>query len=63
MSLIPQATILDIDLSSLMTMGMMEPKNNEGISTTEVRWPQLPSPSKGPWNGRVVEMMDKAQCP
>ena len=46
-----------------MTMGMMEPKNNKGISTTEVRWPQLPSPSKGPWNGRVVEMMDKAQCP
>lgn len=48
MSLVPEAIILDIDLSSLMTMGLMEPRNNKGISTTEVRWPQLPSPSKGP---------------
>lgn len=31
MSLIPEAIILDIDLSSLMTMGLMEPRNNKRI--------------------------------
>ena len=31
MSLIPEAIILDIDLSSLMTMVLMEPRNNKGI--------------------------------